>query len=246
MLIRLTNKCRMGCKHCMIDAASPDGEHMDKEVFFEAIEFALKIGSKVVVISGGEPFEHPSFFSLMGDLAFFKNHRKFRQTMFVVTSNGMFWDDQNKVVQAERMSIPIQVTNDPRYYPQKIDLDKFSNMTDVTVEDHIRSIFPCRRTREAGIEASCKAPKCFNLRSATRQIGLRNAVAMLQLKGKFCTPAVNIDGSIVVGEADTCTKIGMVTDDLSLIEENIKNVKCNRCGLRKSLSPMHLEAIGEK
>jgi hypothetical protein len=62
----------------------------------------------------------------------------------------------------------------------------------------------------------------------------------------MCTPSVNIDGTIVAGEADTCHHLGTVSSTVADIEEALCTMTCNKCGLGKLLSPMHLEAIGGK
>jgi sulfatase maturation enzyme AslB (radical SAM superfamily) len=59
MLIRVTNKCTMGCRHCMIEASAPDGEHMTSEMFEKALDISSLLYSHVILLSGGEPFEHP-------------------------------------------------------------------------------------------------------------------------------------------------------------------------------------------
>lgn len=47
MLIQITNRCHMGCKHCMQDA-SPKGKHMTDETFGQVMDFCMEAGPVVV------------------------------------------------------------------------------------------------------------------------------------------------------------------------------------------------------
>ena len=51
MLIKLTNKCTMGCAHCMEDARE-DGDVMTMEAFKRAVLFGLYIIKKDLPLSG--------------------------------------------------------------------------------------------------------------------------------------------------------------------------------------------------
>lgn len=245
MLIRITNRCTMGCSHCMVDASGPDGEHMTMDTFKAAVDFAQSVAAKVILLTGGEPFEHPQIGEMAGHLRRLDKFHVYHQAP-IITTNGSWVDDPEKVKLAREMEIPIQVTNDPRYYPTIIARDKFRHIPGVSFESSLRVIFPCRRTKENRIKPTRLSPMCFNLRSATRSIGgLAGGLREIEMMGKHCSPAINVDGSIVAGEADTCHFIGTVHDDVLTIERALKTMKCNRCGLQKNLSPLHLNAIGE-
>lgn len=43
MLIRITNRCMMGCNHCMVDA-TPEGEHMAFDTYLGALTLAMRCG----------------------------------------------------------------------------------------------------------------------------------------------------------------------------------------------------------
>ena len=245
MLIRITNRCSMGCKHCMVDASGPDGEHMTMETFKAAVEFAKSVAAKVILLTGGEPFEHPELGEMAAHLRRLDKFHVYHQAT-IVTSNGTFIDDPEKVKLAHWLGLPIQVTNDSRYYPKILDRSKFRDIPDLSFESTLRVIFPCRRTKENRIKPTRVSPMCFNLRSTTRSLGgLPGGLRQIEMLGKHCSPAINVDGTIVAGEADTCHPIGSVHDDVLTIERNLKTMKCNRCGLNANLSPLHLKAIGE-
>jgi hypothetical protein len=243
MLIRVTNHCTMGCKHCMIDKSGPGGEHMGLDVFRQALEFVEASQAYVLSISGGEPFDHPEISEILS-MAAGLQHR--RSTIVTVCSNGLFALDSEKLKIARGCGLVIQVTNDRRFYGRDLSLAKHMfELPGMCFEDKIRLVVPCRRTRENNIEATRVSPMCFNLRSTVRQLGYMAGLNVLQRSGKFCTPSINTDGSIVAGEADTCFKIGDVSMRPEDVGEFIKQVQCNKCGLRNNLASTYLTAIGE-
>jgi hypothetical protein len=62
-------------------------------------------------------------------------------------------------------------------------------------------------------------------------------------KMKFCTPSININGTIVAGEAPSCAAIGRITDDPTTITKNVRELDCDNCGLSKNL-PEELRKAG--
>lgn len=248
MLIRITNKCTMGCSHCMIDSASPDGEHMSMGMFKRALNFAKDAGSLGIILSGGEPFEHPQLENMV------KLANK-ATVVTIVASNGLFTLDPEKLEIAKRLEAFIQVTNDERYYPKRIDESKLKPMMvgkprerrGVSLEKNVRIMDGCKRSKAAGYNPTRFSPFCFNLRSITRRIGFPAAVSMLEYSGKFCSPSINVDGTIVAGEADTCLPIGDIQNNqqIRVVEKSLKKMKCNRCGLLNNLDEEQANAIGE-
>ena len=96
MLLQITNCCRMACPHCL-DDANPNGPHMSEDTCRNAVHFALGIGFRLVIVSGGEPTEHPYFFDMC---------RIVSQSglPFSVCSNGMFMGDPKKEWQMEKVA----------------------------------------------------------------------------------------------------------------------------------------------
>ena len=60
MLIQITNRCHMGCPHCMQESG-PHGKHMTEEIFAKVLEFCRNARPMVANITGGEPTEHPDW-----------------------------------------------------------------------------------------------------------------------------------------------------------------------------------------
>ena len=67
MLIQITNRCHMVCHHCMQNS-TPSGEHMTWETFEQVVEFCRQARPLVVSITGGEPTEHPQWFSMAREM----------------------------------------------------------------------------------------------------------------------------------------------------------------------------------
>lgn len=60
MLFCITNKCSMGCPHCMSDC-KPEGQLLDKNDLMPFINFFNFMRFRTLLISSGEPTEHPDF-----------------------------------------------------------------------------------------------------------------------------------------------------------------------------------------
>jgi hypothetical protein len=248
MLIRITNRCSMGCSHCFIEGSGPEGEHMDFPTFQKAVmRIAGHIGTRVIIISGGEPLEHPEFFDFMAWLRNLGESLGFGSFMPIIASNGLFVLDERLYDKVERLGMMVQVTNDQRFYPRNLDLVRHKFEPEwISYTDEIQNVVPCRRTAEGALECNRMSPPCFNLRSATRSLGLHQALSTLEVNhGRFCCPSVNIDGTVMAGEMDTCHRIGSVDDAITELEYELATMQCNECGLRDNLEPRHLEAIGE-
>ena len=234
MLVRITNSCRMGCNHCMIDA-TPSGEHMSTDMFSRSLAFIKLHEFRIVMLSGGEPTDHPNFL-------IFAQMAKDSGLHPLILSNGMFLEDERKRDEILSLGIPIQITNDERFYPKKI--VKFEHPL-LSYEDNLRVIVPLGRAKTNNLQSERMSPLCFNLRSAIRTLhDFRQAVLYLRLKGKMCTPSINVDGSIVAGESSFCHVIGTIDSIDSELVKNIISMECNKCGLETNLSSLHRAVIG--
>ena len=241
MMIYITEKCSMGCPHC-IDDAKPDGQHMTFETLEKVMDFVIK--SKIyrsIIITGGEPTEHPEFSMfmgyIMGRLAKLKE-----KCIITVTTNG-FWilkNEENREV-CKRMingssdiEVNFQVSADTRYYPKRLDVTKriWREKGFVLCDNCIISIYPQGRAKTNNLEWSSKASKCFNIRALSKQLPnptLESLVWTLALKGKFCQPSIKINGDIVLGESVLCPTCASIYDEPETIVQKIKDFKCNGC-----------------
>lgn len=265
MIICITDRCRMNCSHCMDNCVYSDtNSFMDEKTFISSLKFVLDIiGCKLVIISGGEPTEHPDFVNYM---YIANDYAKCYNAAICVCTNGMNFNDEHileqiKEFESNGSNVMYQVTNDKRYYPVDvtniIDNSVF-NMENVVYCDNIEVIYPMGRAVQNNIPYQAKASKCFNIRSLTRHQGsLSKAVKILEGIGKFCTPLIDPSGYIRLGESLLCDRIDDYTvndviDDISRlndIENDICNFKCNNEQCHKILQILPVvcrNAIGEQ
>lgn len=213
---------------------------MTRDTFVAALAKSRELRDPMLLVSGGEPTDHP-------DVVEFLQCAQAQGHQVLLLSHGM-WLTDPAFDDAKRQRIldlvfGVQVTNDPRYYPRRIEQIKHPK---VVYETHIRQVSPFGRAKTNGIASTRQSPLCFNLRSFARNSkSLTQAIVMQRLRGSFCTPTININGDILAGEAVSCCPIGNVHDSVTSLDAGIINLKCNRCGLVDGLSPLHKQAIGE-
>jgi hypothetical protein len=215
----------------MIDA-QPDGAHMHYALYRRTIDFAKKMDG-IAMLSGGEPTEHPQILKMI-------RYALRKQLITVVLSNGLFLHDRAKTNQYLNLGALWQVTNDPRYYPKAIPQIEHPNLV---IERRIRGeLIGLGRTSSLGGK---EAPGCFNLRSCIcHGFNLRQAIDHLRRAGKFCTPSINVDGTLAAGESNQCYRAGRIDDPQCRLIANLRDHACDRCQLHQRLDARHLRAIG--
>ena len=116
MLIKLTDRCSLMCRHCMEDAKE-QGHDMTLDVFKKAVDFGLFIGNGVCVLSGGEPTENEDIVEMCEWL--------YREPgcSFSIVSNGMWLKDETKRQRMERICklhnyIGMQVYTNKQWYKE--------------------------------------------------------------------------------------------------------------------------------
>jgi radical SAM protein with 4Fe4S-binding SPASM domain len=86
LVFHITGKCNLNCKYCY---ASPyDAINLEDEKIKHILFDALNLGTKHVILSGGEPFLHPGIYGLI----------KYANNIGLkihITSNGTLIDDTN-------------------------------------------------------------------------------------------------------------------------------------------------------
>ena len=219
----------MGCNHCMEDAG-PNGEHMSVETFEKVMDFTKRIygHNLLIILSGGEPFEHPQIFELLDRAC-----KEFRAVS--ILSNGLFVQDTELLrrVRALPENTLIQVTNDPRFYPRIIEP---LNLPRVVWEDHIRVISPMGRAVTNHIPSSRISPTCTNLRLLCLQTkNFKQAILYLRSAQKFCIPSIDCHGNILAGESRFCQRIGTVDSSYDELLQNTLSFTCDKCGLMGKL-----------
>jgi organic radical activating enzyme len=239
MLLMITERCEMGCSHCFLDC-KPTGEDMTQQTFDNFMKFwsRVKIPTPIMV-TGGEPTLHPLCFDFIDAL------QKANYTVCLLT-NGMWLDDDKICKKVVQSKVLVQITNDERFYPKRINEAKASQFG-YTIEKQIRIMSLFGRAKKNKIEFSSykKFPDCFNTRSICRLAQTFDDYLMVMMgKGKFCNPDIVPSGNIKLGEHNLCQFVGNVNvDSKEQVLENIKKLKCDNCGLSKNLDSQLLRVF---
>lgn len=248
MMIKITEHCSMGCTHCM-NNATPNNKHMDLDTFKKAINFQKEYGGPFCIITGGEPTEHPAFPYFLGIAM-----TELKYCYVTVTTNGV-WVQNNPefIVNMNNVygnRLMFQVTNDERYYPIHVDwTHPVFQLNNIVMCDKVEHIYPQGRALDNNMEWESKASKCFNIRAITHQVevkDLRIIIGMLAVKGKFCTPHINVDGYIKLGESDLCPNCSHIIKEHDAIINDILNFRCHSCDhINCNLPEEYKRIIGE-
>lgn len=268
MIIDLTYKCSMGCSHCMSDC-KPDGAKMTIPTLKDTIEFFKRNDCHTVLVSGGEIFEHSNIIECLTTL--FEGFRDYNDyLMIILITNGRqladnhdylrFLEQYMKYDKFYRRRIIIQVTDDPRFYPnpltqtQRYRLEKLGAIIDTVPsnsDDKDRCLYPQGRAlmNFSDKNWNTKAPKCVNLRLLANQgfKSLKGILQYLSMSCKFCTPSISPYGDIKLGESALCPAVASIYDSAEEIIEKIKNCNCQSCkiplNILKSSNPIAYDLI---
>lgn len=251
MMIKITEKCSMGCTHCINDA-KPVDKHMNINTFKKAINFFKKYGGAIVIISGGEPAEHPDFLEYIK--LFMASVPPY--VIVCIATNGV-WMQNHTYEMVELLNkynerLLVQVTSIDEYYPVKIDtsLPIFKHKS-VIVCTEIERMYPQGRALTNNLPYPAPSgPKCANARLIMHQIkvkSLRNMISMMLIKNLFvCTPHIGIDDSIKLGESDLCPVCSNIYKSEKEIIQDILDFRCKGCKeALDNLMPQAKAIIGE-
>ena len=218
MLIQITNRCRMDCPHCM-DASTPDGGLMLERTFRRAVRFALDNGCAQVVVSGGEPTEHPDF-------AAFCKIASQSGLPFTVCTNGMWLGDEKREWMFEKVAklrgfLGAQVYTNPKWYQLHDEtVAKYSaqagrwrslgillDTSDIICMSDVGRAKGCdAAVREA--RASKYHNMCLSAHlAAVQSDSLRQFFFLMSAQGRFCTPLVDWRGCVRMGESCLCQTV---------------------------------------
>lgn len=84
IMLQLTNKCNLQCKHCCITELTSRGE-----VSYKVIDEIIKLGPQTIVLSGGEPMLHSQLWSIIDYV------KKRFVGKLVLSTNGLFITENN-------------------------------------------------------------------------------------------------------------------------------------------------------
>ena len=244
MIINITQHCTLYCPHCMQNAGPERNEMMSKDTFIQALRFAKNIGSKVVMISGGEPTSHPDFFDFLKVLV---------NSDFVsvsVLSNGTFLKDHTFTekfaqVVAKRRGFFLQISSfkglyanyDEVHKPNLKALRLFGDKVAICDKPSDIRIKPLGRACNGKWHEEVKRmndfPSCVNSSLILAQVKVIQGIgigALLEHYQRFCLPLVSWNGSIRLGESEQCKVIANISEPISHINQKLFSFRpCGGC-----------------
>lgn len=244
MLLKITEHCSMGCSHCLSDCTE-NNKFMDEIILDQSIEFIKSHSSGLVsvVVSGGEPTEHPEFVKYLDKLV--TELKNYPHISIIVTSNGLWMTKHIHEFESIRDKFSYnncgkfvlwQVTNDPKYYPidlYKVNINnlmKLKSMKNVCFERKIGWIYPQGRAEYNDLDYTTRAPKCFNIRSAALHMeSFTDLLIFLSTRNFNCIPCIEYDGTLKLGESYLCKPCSNVWSSDMEIMESIRSFKCCKC-----------------
>lgn len=258
MMVKITESCSMGCPHCMNNAL-PNGDEMSFDMFRNVLHFQCTYGGPFLIITGGEPTEHPEFERFVRYATSVMCTTPVRmQLIITITTNGEWMQTHDDFVTwTEDKAITWQVTTVDGLYPRKIDttLPAFHHKN-VVICTEIEHMYPMGRAVENNYVWEAKASKCFNIRAITRQLvdqhrlgncALRTIISTMVANQKMCTPHIAPSGAIKLGESDLCPICSWFDKPEHEIVEDILNFRCHNCDfINKKLPPMYQALLGEE
>lgn len=248
MLIQISNRCDMGCAHCLQDSREGGGL-MSLETFYKAVLWGYSQGCRFVLISGGEPTENPEMENMLQQYDRFGWNKGMR---FAIASNGTWIEDDEKRKMMWRISrlrtyMGIQVYTSKKWYQDydfimenRRELEQIPKcIVDCDSPIWMEDLGRARDNEDAQreVENNPYSSSCLNTALVARQATQYNFFHPLELAGKFCKPLVDINGNIHMSESWLCPSVGNVGTDGSVdIWNNMRQFKpCMRCKNSKHL-----------
>lgn len=235
MIINITQHCTLRCPHCMQNAGPERDEMMSQEVFEQALQFANNIGSKAVMISGGEPTSHPLF------LDFLKKALHSGFQVVSVASNGTFIRDHDFTekfasIVKHGSKFYLQISSYKGLYANYNEIHKpnlkalrmFGDK--VAVCDNLSEIRILPLGRACSGKWYDEAKRVNGFTSCTN-----SSLILAQCKGlqgvgigtlmecyqRFCLPIVSWNGSIRLGESEQCKVVANISEPLEDINKKL-------------------------
>lgn len=248
MLIMLTNRCHMGCTHCMQDATA-SGRLMTRETFDQVLAFVGEAAPWVVNVTGGEPTEHPEWDRWTRELLQVKSVK-----VLSILTNGAWIEDQKERLKMARLireakgRVKVQVYSHPAYYPdhewtveheqQYRSIGCSPNFTDpIFMQDLGRARKNCQKETAE----SDHVPSCINSHLLAVQARSMQQFLMMAIQaGKFCRPLIDQDGGIHMSESWLCPTVAHVKNGVAEAFRKMRESRpCRGCRLYQNFERLH-------
>ena len=248
MLVQITNRCHMGCPHCMQDS-SPRGKHMTKETFEKVLNFCKEAKPLIVSVTGGEPTEHPLWRDFARDLLSLPS-----RPIVAILTNGEWIEDQKtrfdmaRFIREAHGRVKVQVYSNPKYYPDhewtvehEAQFRSIGCIPDFTDPIFMQDLGRARKNCQEETSESDHVPSCINSHLIAMQAtSFSHFLSMAAQAAKFCRPLIDPDGGIHMSESCLCQTVANVSDG---IDEAFRKMRfsrpCKGCRLYKNFEQLH-------
>lgn len=225
----------MGCSHCLQDSTAAP-QHMTMETVEKAYAFCKRCSTANVLISGGEPTEHPDFETIV---------RKFLEFPAVsIVSNGSWIGDFKMVAIIKDLlkepNVFLQVTSVAGIYKNYDLIRKYKKRIlalgkHVTVHDGQLFIHALGRAKEsekwlAKSKEHGYTTSCFQHALTYHQLPFLEAMRSEEVRAHFCSPLIDWKGRIHFSESWLCPSFATLDDTFEDIVRKAAEWKpCGGC-----------------
>lgn len=220
MLIQITNRCHMGCPHCMQDS-TPRGRHMTDEVFNKVLDLCKEARPMIVSLTGGEPTEHPQWAAMAKALLAVPSVA----VLAIITNGAWIEDDEQRLkmarlIRESRGRVKVQVYSNPMYYKdhdwtvgQEARFRSIGCLPDFHSPIYMQGLGRARKNCAEEVAQSDHVPSCINSHLIARQAhSLNQFLSMAAHAAKFCRPLIDPAGGVHMSESWLCQTVADVGD----------------------------------
>ncbi len=86
MWFHITNRCNLACRHCLVSSGPDESQTMAAAEIVKYARQGYDLGVRIFALTGGEPFIHPEFETIVDSLLTFED------TTVVILTNGLLLD----------------------------------------------------------------------------------------------------------------------------------------------------------
>ena len=252
MIIQITNRCHMGCRHCMQNS-SASGKYMTEAMFEDVLSFVKESRPLVVSVSGGEPTEHHNW------ERFTKELLHVRSIAFVnLLTNGSWIEDDRKrlaiagLIRENKGRFKVQVYSHPDYYrdhewtvAHEAQFRSIGCLTDFRSPIFMQDLGRARKNCQEEVAASDHVPSCINSHLIAIQTrSMQQFLSAAAQAGKFCRPLIDPNGDIHMSESWLCPAVAHVSDGVAAAFQKMQQSRpCGKCRLYKNFEQLHPEEM---
>jgi MoaA/NifB/PqqE/SkfB family radical SAM enzyme/SAM-dependent methyltransferase len=104
--LHITNRCNLSCRHCLFTSGPNSDDELPGEEIIRRVDEASALGCRVFALTGGEPFVHPQFDTIVRHILADPSHH------VAVLTNGMTLSRQLAEVDWDRQRFHLQISVD--------------------------------------------------------------------------------------------------------------------------------------